>query len=271
MLLSAYRLILKPRSQYSRPDWLGRAAQAWLLGWVRERDAALAALLHGGQEGSARRAYTIAPPLPLAAAPGFYALRLTSLNSALSTLLSVGLAAVRVVTLANTPFDAVRCELEACAELETLAADIFTNFTKPAEGPASRQALPSLRFTTPTAFRSHGLSVPLPLPSLIFANLVQAWAALSSAPLPAQVGPVVQAHVGVAYARITTRQIKLAAQETRIGFVGSVRFHVALSAEEEDQLALQTLRLLVALAPFAGVGVRTTVGMGQVQLSEPHL
>src|SRR5215471_11699847 len=73
--------VIEITAEQERLPWLGRAAQAWLLGKVRDADPALAAVLHQGQ---GRRPYTISI---LRGNEGNCCLRVTSVSRELSNML----------------------------------------------------------------------------------------------------------------------------------------------------------------------------------------
>jgi CRISPR-associated endoribonuclease Cas6 len=134
----------------------------------------------------------------------------------------------------------------------------------------------TIEFATPTAFHRGGLSVPMPLPELVFGNLVQAWNQFSPVALPVMMNVFVEQCVGVAKHRIATRMMMISGQERQVGFVGSVEFMVMGQeksgySEQEYRLCVQSLELLTKYAFYVGVGVRTAVGMGQVRQIEGEM
>jgi CRISPR-associated endoribonuclease Cas6 len=129
---------------------------------------------------------------------------------------------------------------------------------------------PSFEFATLTTFHQNGLSVPLPLPLLVYGSLVQAWNTFSPVPLPVQLNDFLQNCVGISRHKIATGRVSFAALEQHIGFKGSIHY-IFLPQDktpyspDEYRLRLQTINLLTKFAFYVGVGVRTTVGMGQVR------
>lgn len=117
-----------------------------------------------------------------------------------------------------------------------------------------------LDFQSPTCFMENKMSVPLPMPRYVFANLVNKWRRACEHDLPvADVEHFVD-NLQVAWANIRTRPVDLG-KYRRTGFVGPVRFalHPAM-----PEIYRQTLHLLAKFAFFSGVGSHTTMGMGQV-------
>ncbi len=241
------------------PVWSGRAGQSWLLNAVRRLDPALADWLHAGQN---RRPYTISVPRGGADARW---MRITSLSADLSTLLRDRLLPeLQSVALVNNVFPVTTIQIAdhpwaGSSDFETLARSAFA-------GAPDRFGF---EFATPTAFHHEGLSVPLPVPTLLYGSLIQAWNSYSPVPLPLEMGGFVTRHVGIARHRMVTHMVQFGSSERHVGFTGSVT--LMLTPQEKTSLSpdsyrqhLQVLHLLTLFAFYAGVGIRTTVGMGQV-------
>lgn len=133
----------------------------------------------------------------------------------------------------------------------------------------------TLVFLSPTSFQSNGLHMPLPLPNLVFGSLVDRWNAFS--PLVKVAGEL----RGLLAEKVAISQFELRSQAVaqkngkdgqrrgatplHIGGEGWVTY--ALVDKGADQrLAgelLGKLQMLANFAMYSGVGVKTTVGMGQ--------
>ena len=126
-------------------------------------------------------------------------------------------------------------------------------------------------FATPTAFHQNGLTMPLPLPGLVFGSLIQAWDHFSPLPLPVVLGSFVEQNVGISRHRLATRLVKFGSKEQHIGFVGTTDYRIVPEHSElPSSDFVQRVRLLAMLSQFAffaGVGIRTTVGMGQTRVN----
>jgi CRISPR-associated endoribonuclease Cas6 len=241
------------------PVWLGRAGQAWLLNRVRHFEPALADLLHSGQT---RRPYTVSVPR---GTPDQYWLRITSTSADLSQVLRDSiLPELQLVLLAGIEIPVASVQLTDHAwagqtDYQTLARLAFDQ---------PNSAL-RLEFATPTAFHQQGLSVPLPLPSLVYGSLIQSWNLYSPVLLPIEMGPFVERYVGIAHHNVATRMVQAGLSERHVGFTGNVTFMV-MPQEKNNlppdtyRLHVQVLHLLTQFAFYTGVGVRTAVGMGQV-------
>jgi CRISPR-associated endoribonuclease Cas6 len=259
--VSLLAAVIEVDGPQTMPAWLGRAAQAWLLNEVRRVDPALATWLHDHQQ---RRPYTISAPR---GENDQRWLRVTSVNSDLTALLLEQLfPTLQIIKLAGIDLAVRRVltdkhEWAGQSDFESLARRIFD------ENP---ERAPGFEFATPTAFHSGGLSVPLPLPGLIYGSLVLAWNTFSPVALPVTMGDFVDQCIGVARHRIASRMVRIGEQEQQVGFTGKVQFVVVPQAKsgfsvDEYRVRLQMLELLTQFAFYVGVGVRTTVGMGQMR------
>jgi len=123
---------------------------------------------------------------------------------------------------------------------------------------ASKQI--KLFFYTPTAFRQGDVDLPLPLPRLVFRSLLARWNAFAPFPLPLST-QTIDRKIAVSSARIQTR-IFFDGRAHIPGFVGQVEFRILRGVSEEETRAISAL---ASLAFYAGVGRKTTHGMGLVQ------
>jgi CRISPR-associated endoribonuclease Cas6 len=124
-----------------------------------------------------------------------------------------------------------------------------------------------LEFTTPTAFsfgrQSWGQKIQvLPQPETVFGSLVRTWN--NMAPLPLQLDrQALRTYLGEhavvkRMAGIRTRMLRYR-HAPQVGFVGCVTY--GLMADNE--IARVQLNALAGLAFYSGVGMKTTMGMGQ--------
>lgn len=124
-----------------------------------------------------------------------------------------------------------------------------------------------LEFASPTAFsfgqRPWGKKVvPLPLPELVFGSLMRTWGLLAPPELQMDEESL-KAYIGeeVVIKRIVgLRTAMLRFPEAlQVGFMGRITY--GLMADDEDSRA--QLNALADFALYAGVGMKTTMGMGQ--------
>lgn len=124
----------------------------------------------------------------------------------------------------------------------------------------------ALRFLSPTAFKQGPGSLPLPLPANVFASPYRIWQAFA----PAKMGLADRwpdwcaAEVFIVAHRIETAVISISQREQFTGFVGEVWFE----AHDGAETYLRIWQALGRLATFCGVGHKTTMGMGAVEMIE---
>lgn len=129
-------------------------------------------------------------------------------------------------------------------------------------GQATPQRRISLRFLSPTAFRSGGKRNNLfPQPSLVFGSYLSRWNALNPVKLSLSVLGALDERVIPAQYRLETRILHFNNyQET--GFEGVCNYLIDSGMPDEDVLALN---VLADFAFFSGTGAKTTMGMGQTR------
>ncbi len=275
MLLS-WVLTLRPEREATVPTNLGRATHAWFLGQVRAADPALAEALHSDQ---GQRPFTVSnlwelgrggSPEASLSPERSYTLRTTTFSPALSKVVKEQVipALPATVTLANTAFRVTASTTDPTEHpwaAEATFEGLVQQFTLAADVPR----LVGLRFASPTAFRVTGKKsvMPLPLPALVFGGLLDKWNTFS----PIQVHPDVRRFaeecLAVSSFRLETRQVTFGEQGEKgalSGFVGTCRYYV----EVPDRYWMGLVHLLAGFALYAGVGLRTTMGLGQARRLE---
>jgi len=276
MLLS-WVISLQPTEPVSTPANLGRSAHAWFLDQVRQADPALAEELHQGQ---AQRPFTVSNLLggswrwrgKVTLSPErTYALRVTSFSPELSALL-------RERVISNLP--------EALT-LDSALLQVTGSTTDPSlhqwagedtfEGLVQRHTLAprvphrvSLRFASPTLFYSADKNVPLPLPDLVFGGLLDKWNAFAPIQVHPEVRRFAQEYLAVSRYRLETLPVTFGDDGGRgavAGCVGTCSYAIQV----RDKYWMGLIHLLAAFAFYAGVGRRTTMGLGQVRALSQRL
>jgi CRISPR-associated endoribonuclease Cas6 len=118
-----------------------------------------------------------------------------------------------------------------------------------------------MQFATPTTFRraETTLLMPLPWPSLVFRSLEQKWNAYALETMQND-GEALERLVSISRHDVRTVMTDLG-KYRQVGFIGGVEFVVHRDAPKALSLHLHTL---AAFAQYAGVGAKTTMGMGRV-------
>lgn len=119
----------------------------------------------------------------------------------------------------------------------------------------------TLEFASPTAFTSGGLTVPVPMPNLVFGSLVDRWNTFSPVTLNPEVRRFAAEMVALSRYRLESRVVEQKNNALRIGGVGQATY-VALGG---DRYWLAVLQMLADFALYSGVGSQTATGMGQVR------
>jgi len=275
MLLS-WVLKLQPLEATPVPSNLGRAAHAWFLEQVGAADAPLAAELHGGQ---GLRPFTVSnlwelgrerAPQAILSPERSYTLRVTSLSPALSQVVKeqvipalpeqvrLGGAAWRVTASATEPDQhpwAAEMTYQALVQQFTLAGELPRSV--------------GLRFASPTAFRVTGKkrAVPLPLPQWVFGGLLDKWNAFAPIELHPEVRRFAEECLVVSSYRLQTRRVAFGEEGERGAYSGLVG-HCRYISENADRYWMGLIHLLAGFSLYAGVGLRTTMGLGQARALE---
>ncbi len=121
---------------------------------------------------------------------------------------------------------------------------------------------PLLQFYSPTTFRSRGVNYPLPDPQKVFTNLLYKWNNYSPVHLGDNFTNFIIENVYPTSYKLTTRIMHFNNYK-QVGFVGQCGF--GMRRQSEDIMA-RVVHMLADFAFYAGVGYKTTMGMGQARL-----
>lgn len=269
-LPNLYSLVLKlaPLTPPPVPVGEAHAAHAAFLDLIRRADPALSAALHSGSE---RRPFTISPLWPAErrrpAGDGATEtpwLRITLLRPAL-------FASLRGLFLTPRPDLDLRLGRQLFRPIELL----LTPEANPWAGHARYETVGlgervdrviELRFATPTSFslgqQAWGRPMELlPRPDFVFDSLWRKWNAFAPEPFGEEVARAAREQIVLGELEGRTRELRFPRAAQR-GFVGRAVYEI------KGELAEPTLRALNTLADFAffaGVGYKTTMGMGQTR------
>lgn len=250
------------------PFHLGRAVHASILERIAGADPDLAAAIHAGD---GPKPLTCSSLLGVRSAGDAVQLRagqpvtvrFTGLTAAVSQALAACLLAHRPATwtLANQTFQVIDATDDPAVHgwtgrttYEALAAAQLVQAEHP-----SRQV--TLEFASPTSFKSKEMNIPVPLPGLLFGSLVERWNSFSPVVLSPEMRRYGEEVMAISRYKLESRAVGQKGDGLRIGGVGTVTYR-ALAG---DRYWLGVMQMLANFALYAGVGVQTATGMGQVR------
>lgn len=267
-MLIALTLALTLDADAALPGHLGRANYSAALNCLAAVDAALAAAIHDGDGPKPLTCSSILnlpsgrQTLHLRAGERYY-VRITGLAEATSRALEAALLGARpaqweldnfTFTLADVICDPAADPWSGRTTYEALAAQQLTR-----SDPADRTV--QLQFASPTAFKSAGMTVPVPMPNLVFGSLVERWNAFSPITLSPDMRRFGEEVMAISQYHLRSAPVAQKDKGLRIGGVGEVTYR-ALSS---DRYWIGVMHMLAEFARFGGVGVQTATGMGQVR------
>jgi CRISPR-associated endoribonuclease Cas6 len=263
-------LALETNQSASLPRHLGRANYAATLACLQEMYPGLAMRLHSNPDTkpitcsglfdahAKQEQYHVTPGKA-------YLVRITGLDSEVSQALyhslMVARPAVWVLNGHEFPIIGSFCDVDnhnwsGHTTYQSLAAMYALRDSSP-----SRHI--TLEFSSPTSFRSRGVHLPLPLPSLVFGSLADRWNQFSPVKLDSTLRTFSEEMVGITRYRIESRLVPYRNTGSCVGGIGCVTYVVLDNA----QYWLNLLNLLAEFALYSGVGINTAIGMGQVRRS----
>ncbi len=116
-------------------------------------------------------------------------------------------------------------------------------------------------FLSPTAFKKDQLTLLFPQPWNVFGSLLRNWEAFApTMPLHPDLRIYMEHHVAVSKYRLESAYYDAMGYQLK-GFIGRVTYQLT----GKDAISNAHLQTLADFAPYAGVGMKTTQGMGQVR------
>jgi CRISPR-associated endoribonuclease Cas6 len=267
-MLIAITLVLMSEKAALLPQYVGRANYAATLTRLNQMDPSLGAYVH---EGDGPKPITCSSLLnapanrqgtPIQAGKPYF-VRVTGLDERTSQGLSAGLLETPPASweldghgfqVAEVICDEARDAWSGRATYETLAARQLTRSDQP-----PRKA--TLHFASPTSFKSQGMTVPVPMPGLVFGSLVERWNAFSPVTLSPEMRRFGQEMVAISRYKLQSRPVVQKNGALRMGGMGEVTY-VALGG---DRYWRSVMQMLADFAKYSGVGVQTATGMGQTR------
>ena len=260
-----YSLVLDLIAQQDAvlPPTQGHHAHAFLLALIREIDADLSARLHAPgakpfTASSLLRGPTRGPAGWQVREGARYALRFTALDEALfakflGSLLGSQAPDLRLGT-AHFAIATVHTQPATSSWARVASFDQLIDA-------ASADASLALEFCSPTAFQLTGNhSLLFPDPALVFGSLAARWNAFAPAKIDRAVVDQIAAAALVSRYRLETSMFDFG-RYRKVGFVGHCHYQLRAAGSE----VVQAANTLAAFAFFAGVGYKTTMGMGQAR------
>ena len=123
----------------------------------------------------------------------------------------------------------------------------------------------SLSFRTPTAFKSAGIYQLLPTQRLVLQSLILKWNGCFGdvCPIKDDGGGLEALAEGLCYRSLRLDSTEFAMKHTRIpGVLGQIAFENRLSGFHK-----QLANALLAFGTYSGVGIKTTLGMGGLEIT----
>jgi CRISPR-associated endoribonuclease Cas6 len=114
---------------------------------------------------------------------------------------------------------------------------------------------------TPISFKKGDIDYPLPDPKIFFKSLINKWNYFSPFRIEVDLKKVLEEKLCIVYSKIRTYKIKLSLGSAVTGFKGKVVFYGKGLTDEE----LKWLNILGHFSRYAGVGRKTTMGLGMVE------
>lgn len=250
------------------PAHLGRGNYAATLACLQALDPALGSVIHDGDGpkpitcSGLLNGRVFRDSMAIRAGEPYY-LRVTGLTPLVSQALEAALLATPPTTwtLADHEFTVLGVCCNADEEpwsgrttYETLAATQLLQ-----AGSLPRKA--SLIFHSPTSFQSKGMHIPVPMPNLVFGSLVDRWNTFSPITLSPEVRRFGEEMVALSSYQLESQVVVQKGGSPLIGGVGRATY----TALGGDRYWLATMQMLADFALYSGVGVKTTIGMGQVR------
>lgn len=263
-MLAAIDLRLYPKKDASLPHPSGHLVHAALLEAVRTVDPCLSAQLHADSQLKPlavstlwSRARASGDALNI---PGYTECRVRICTLTKPVFEAVS-AAIFPMVASNRSIRLGNCEFALLdARLESPYGGVC-NYSDLCARPR-REVL--VRFTSPVTFRRSGLNIPLPDQSLVYQSLWQKWQAFSDHLMPEHLFAEMMSVLAVSALDGHTRVWKFPRYKIT-GFVGLVGYELVKPASPD---AMALFGALSEFAFYAGVGYKTTMGMGQCRIVE---
>jgi CRISPR-associated endoribonuclease Cas6 len=245
----------------------GRFAHALFLDLIRQIDPTLSEMLHAP---ASSKPFTVSPLLqPALDRPLSGVVRPGQPGRFRFTILDDRLFAALLRRFQSVPPSTLRVGTARLGIVELSTVDGgWSGVSSPEElmGRATDEGEQTIQFATPTSFSfgngPAGSRLALfPQAPLLFSSLLRRWRALGGPPLPAELNTLLAEQLVETAYDLETVALQMG-QRPELGFVGWCRF---TAKGHWSESARRALNALADFAFYAGVGRKTTMGMGQAR------
>lgn len=268
-MFASFIVYLRPQEVAPLGRTLGRSLHGLLLRLLSQTDPHLANALHSDISPKPFTVSTLRGRLvrqggALCAVPEErYRVRYTVLTdetfNALGHVLLGKLAEQAPVEIDGKPFTLEAISVDP--EQSQGWARVATEQALLAEAPATDRV--TLQFASPTTFRTGDMNLLFPLPTSVFGSLARKWEAFCATALPANLEEFIAGQVAAERYRLETQVVSYGGHQFN-GFVGDCQFRLL----HKDPVYGKAVNALAEFALFAGVGQKTTQGLGQTRRIE---
>lgn len=265
MLLSCV-IDLQVNQESLVPPSMGQVLHAFFLDRVRLLDQQRSEVLHRPDE---IKPFTLSPLWGKVAYQDYrwrlfpgehYTFRITSLDSGLSRWLSEKWLPTLVgkeIVLAGAIFLVAGFTVTPTEHPWAGLATFEEIYNRYIECRADKKV--GMYFYSPTTFRVKGNNCPLPEPRKVFLNLLHKWNRYSPVHLGDNFTDYIEANVNPGMYKLETKIMHFDCYK-QVGFTGTCWFNVR---DRQEAIFLKIVHMLAAFSFYAGVGYKTTMGMGQ--------
>lgn len=273
-------LTLRPQAQLSSEKpfihWWGKAAHALLMNVVAQADPALANSLH---TGTGPRPFTVSTlhghfPNKSLNLEADYTLRLTALTTEVATILHNAATSGALMPGALVELDYILFKVERCAtqtadhpladqaNYQDMAGQAFFNPILPPHELTFEFSSPVF-FSTPNrngtkSGEARSSELPYPAAEYVIGSLLERWNAFAPMAFPVDVRRYAAESLVVRRFSLRSRTISVAGG-VHTGAMG----HITFKSLHYDRYWMSILHVLARYAFYAGVGAKTTMGLGQ--------
>lgn len=247
------------------PRWWGEAAHRLAVATLASQDDAFARQMDASAGMKPFTTSTLRGPFPGGRPEpnALYKLRMTALDARVAGMFEAARQAGALKGGETVELDFLRFEVRNEAGLNGGEAASYQSLANTLFAPEPPPYRLTLQFVSPTVFKSDGRQFPFPMPDLVFGSLMEHWNASEGipAPLPAEARKYARECLRLGRFELRSRFLRLHGESYR-GFTGRATF----STVNYDRYWMSMMTMLAKYAHFAGVGAKTTMGLGQCRV-----